>query len=89
MAHIDFKVENLQVSEEHALKCGALKADVQYYVTSTVMLDPAGHPFYLSTVQQKYSTNIGQQEETFTHLCEPPLAASAAWREAIQTSTFH
>lgn len=52
MAHIDFKVENLPEAEAHALKCGATKAGVQYYDTSTVMLDPAGHPFCLSTVQQ-------------------------------------
>ena len=48
MAHIDFKVENLQEAVEHALQCGARKAEVQYYDTSTVMLDPAGHPFCLS-----------------------------------------
>lgn len=52
MAHIDFKVDNLPEAEEQALKCGAKKADVQYYDTSTVMFDPAGHPFCLSTVQQ-------------------------------------
>lgn len=52
MAHIDFKVDNLQKAEEHALKCGAKKADTQYYDTSSVMFDPAGHPFCLSTVQQ-------------------------------------
>lgn len=52
MAHIDFKVESLPEAEAHAVKCGATKAKVQYYNTSTVMLDPAGHPFCLSTVQQ-------------------------------------
>lgn len=52
MAHIDFKVDDLRQAEEHAIKCGATKAGVQYYDTSTVMLDPAGHPFCLSTVQQ-------------------------------------
>ena len=52
MAHIDFKVDNLHESEDFALMCGAKKADVQYYDTSTVMLDPAGHPFCLSTVSQ-------------------------------------
>ena len=52
MAHMDFKVDNLPEAEEHALRCGAKKADVQYYDTSTVMLDPAGHPFCLSTIQQ-------------------------------------
>lgn len=52
MAHIDFKVENLKAAQAHAIKCGAVKAEVQYYDTSTVMLDPAGHPFCLSTIQQ-------------------------------------
>lgn len=49
MAHIDFKVDNLKEAEAHAVKCGAQKADIQYYDTSTVMIDPAGHPFCLST----------------------------------------
>jgi len=52
MAHIDFKVDDLREAEKHALKYGAKKAEIQYYDTSTVMLDPAGHPFCLSTVQQ-------------------------------------
>ena len=52
MAHIDFKVDNLSEAVKHALYCGATKSCVQYYDTSTVMLDPAGHPFCLSTVQQ-------------------------------------
>ncbi|MDR2939984.1 MAG: VOC family protein [Clostridiales bacterium] len=52
MAHIDFKVSDLQGAEALAIKCGAVKASAQYYDTSTVMLDPAGHPFCLSTVQQ-------------------------------------
>ena len=52
MAHIDYMVDSLPEAEAHALACGATKASVQYYDTSTVMLDPAGHPFCLSTVQQ-------------------------------------
>lgn len=52
IAHIDFKVEDLQEAQAHAIRCGARKAEVQYFDTSTVMLDPAGHPFCLSTVQQ-------------------------------------
>lgn len=52
MAQIDFKVDDLQKSIEHAIQCGATKAEVQYYDTSTVMFDPEGHPFCLSTVQQ-------------------------------------
>ncbi len=52
MAHIDFKTDNLQEAEEHAVKCGAKKAEIQYYDTSSVMFDPAGHPFCLSTIQE-------------------------------------
>ena len=48
MAHIDFKVDNLSEAVDHALDCGARKSDVQYFDTSTVMFDPAGHPFCLS-----------------------------------------
>lgn len=52
MAHIDFLVDNLNDGVLHALKCGAKKADIQYFETSTVMLDPEGHPFCLSTIKQ-------------------------------------
>ena len=52
MAHIDFKVDSLPDAEALAIKHGAVKAEVQYFDTSTVMLDPAGHPFCLSTVAQ-------------------------------------
>jgi len=52
MAHIDFKVDNLSEAIEHAIKCGAKKADVQFYDISIVMIDPEGHPFCLSTVKQ-------------------------------------
>lgn len=52
MAHIDFYVEDLAQGVAHAISCGATKAPVQYYDTSAVMIDPAGHPFCLSTVRQ-------------------------------------
>ena len=52
MAHIDFKVDDLPKAVEHAMRCGAVKAEKQYFDTSTVMIDPEGHPFCLSTVQQ-------------------------------------
>lgn len=52
MAHIDFYVEDLSEAVEHAINCGARKSDVQYFDTSTVMFDPEGHPFCLSTVKQ-------------------------------------
>ena len=52
MAHIDFLVDNLQEAELFAIENGAKKSDIQYFDTSTVMLDPAGHPFCISTVAQ-------------------------------------
>jgi len=52
MAHIDFYVENLPEAETLAIKNGAEKSEIQFYDTSTVMFDPAGHPFCLSTVKQ-------------------------------------
>ena len=52
MAHIDFLVDNLQDAEALAISCGATKSEVQFFDTSTVMFDPAGHPFCLSTVLQ-------------------------------------
>ena len=52
MAHIDFLVADLLKAEALAVQLGAKKSDVQYYDTSTVMFDPAGHPFCLSTVAQ-------------------------------------
>ncbi|MCL2853092.1 MAG: hypothetical protein FWE20_08690 [Defluviitaleaceae bacterium] len=54
MAHVDFLVDNLDLAEaeELALRNGAKKSDVQFFETSTVMFDPAGHPFCLSTVSQ-------------------------------------
>ena len=52
MAHIDFLVDDLLETEALALANGATRSEVQYFDTSTVMFDPAGHPFCLSTVSQ-------------------------------------
>ncbi|MCL2546486.1 MAG: VOC family protein [Oscillospiraceae bacterium] len=52
MAHIDFFVDNLQEVEKLALYHGAKKSEIQFFDTSTVMFDPAGHPFCLSTVKE-------------------------------------
>jgi len=52
MAHIDFFVDNLIETEELAIKLGAKKSEIQFYEDSTVMLDPAGHPFCISTIKQ-------------------------------------
>ena len=52
MAHIDFKVDNLKEAEEFAISNGAKKSDIQFFDTSTVMFDPAGHPFCITTVSQ-------------------------------------
>ena len=51
MMHFDFYVENLAEAVEHAKTCGATVSEVQFFPeTGTTMLDPAGHPFCLSTV---------------------------------------
>lgn len=52
MAHMDFLVDNLDAAVAHALECGAKKSEVQYFDTSTVLFDPEGHPFCLSTIKQ-------------------------------------
>ena len=52
MAHIDYLVDDLQEAIGLAIRHGAKKAEVQFFETSTVMLDPAGHPFCLSTISQ-------------------------------------
>jgi len=54
MVHIDYLVENLEEGVKHAKECGAKKADVQYYEAegAIVMLDPAGHPFCLTVVDE-------------------------------------
>ncbi len=52
MAHIDFYVDDLEASEKLALRYGAKKSNTQFFDTSTVMFDPAGHPFCLSIVSQ-------------------------------------
>ncbi len=51
--HLDFKVrdkEHMMQMVEHAIKCGATKAEMQYSDLWTVMLDPVGHPFCLDTL---------------------------------------
>lgn len=48
MLHIDFAVqskEDMERAVQHAISCGATKADTQYCDAWTVMLDPVGHPF--------------------------------------------
>lgn len=52
MAHMDFYTSDLAAAVEHAVSCGAELVPVQYYETSRVLFDPAGHPFCLSTVKQ-------------------------------------
>ena len=53
MMHFDFFVEDLEESVKHAKGCGATVSPVQFFEHgSTVMLDPVGHPFCLSTVRE-------------------------------------
>jgi hypothetical protein len=48
--HLDFQVEDLEAAEQLALRLGAAKPDHQPGDGRwLVLLDPAGHPFCLST----------------------------------------
>ncbi len=51
MAHIDFVVNDLAKSAEHAVQCGARVADEQFSDDWMVMFDPAGHPFCLCQIK--------------------------------------
>jgi len=49
--HLDFAVDDLDVGERAAIEAGATKADDQPSPDRwRVMLDPAGHPFCLSSL---------------------------------------
>jgi len=53
MLHLDFKAdseEQMQIMVQHAISCGAKKAETQYSDKWTVMTDPAGHPFCIDTL---------------------------------------
>jgi len=48
MEHLDFAVDDLNAAVEHAIACGARKAETQYSPEEwIVMQDPEGHPFCL------------------------------------------
>jgi hypothetical protein len=48
--HLDLSVDDLALSESEAVALGAVKASTQPMPERwTVMIDPAGHPFCLST----------------------------------------
>ncbi len=51
MAHLDFAVNDLEKSVQHALECGATIATEQFSDNWTVMFDPAGHPFCLCAMK--------------------------------------
>ena len=48
MIHIDFAVNDMEQAIKKAVRYGAAMANPQYLENRTVMIDPAGHPFYLS-----------------------------------------
>lgn len=52
IAHIDFAVNDLERSVQHAVQCGARVADRQFSEDGRVMFDPAGHPFCLCQMKQ-------------------------------------
>lgn len=43
--HLDFRVDDLDESEAHAVALGATKAEYQPGTSFRVYLDPVGHPF--------------------------------------------
>ncbi|USX54310.1 VOC family protein [Lentzea sp. HUAS12] len=47
--HLDIEVDDLEVSVEHAVACGAVLAQVQPQQDVRVLFDPDGHPFCLFT----------------------------------------
>ena len=47
MIHLDFEVDDLDAAGAHAVRVGAVLADVQPQQDVLVYLDPAGHPFCL------------------------------------------
>lgn len=47
MMHLDIRVDDLAEAGEHALACGARRAEHQPQQDVRVYLDPAGHPFCL------------------------------------------
>lgn len=47
MLHLDIEVDDLPTAVAHATALGATPADVQPQERVRVLLDPAGHPFYL------------------------------------------
>ena len=47
MAHLDIGVDDLEVSQAHAIAAGAVLAEFQPQPEVRVFLDPAGHPFCL------------------------------------------
>ena len=53
MMHFDFFVKDLDEAVEHAVKCGAIVSETQFFESSTTLFDPAGHPFCLSTVWEE------------------------------------
>lgn len=56
MAHIDFAVNDLEKAVQHAVQCGATRADRQFSDAWTVMFDPAGHPFCLCLMKQVFES---------------------------------
>lgn len=57
MAHLDFAVNDLEKSVQHAIQCGATIADEQFSENWRVMFDPAGHPFCLCQMKSIFESN--------------------------------
>lgn len=51
MLHLDVVVDDLESSVEFALSCGAKLVNEQCFRTSRTLIDPAGHPFCIDTIE--------------------------------------
>ncbi len=47
MMHLEIRVDDLDATASHAVRCGAVLAEHQPQDDVRVLLDPAGHPFCL------------------------------------------
>jgi predicted enzyme related to lactoylglutathione lyase len=56
MAHMDFAVDDLEKSIQHAVLCGATIADAQFSEDWKVMFGPAGHPFCLCLMKSIFES---------------------------------
>ncbi|MDR2945452.1 MAG: VOC family protein [Candidatus Adiutrix sp.] len=59
MLHLDYWVDDLETGVRHALDCGAVLAETQFFATSRTFFDPAGHPFCIDTAEPEPGSGDG------------------------------